>query len=84
MFNYWKEFEEFRAKTAEQQKNLSLLLNDLEQEHRLAVDKKKMVAKKRRLNKIVAEKRKREHLSVQREQVKPAHDLFRFFCLSFI
>lgn len=75
MFNYWKDFIEFRAKAADQT-TLAQSLLELQKQHSQDIVRKKMMVEKRRLSRLVVEKRKREHISKEREKVKP-QDLFR-------
>ncbi|XP_066929473.1 regulator of G-protein signaling 22-like [Clytia hemisphaerica] len=65
MFNFWKDFLSFRSQ-ANEHGNLQEALSELERQHTHDIKRKKLLTERRRLNRLVAEKRKKDLLSEKR------------------
>ena len=74
MFNFWKDFLSFRSQ-ANEHGNLQEALSELERQHTHDIKRKKLLTERRRLNKLVAEKRKKDLLSEKRN----LQDILRYF-----
>ena len=78
MCNLWKDFVSYRnTLTDPKDPNvLSQSLIELQERQWKLINIHKMLVEKRRLGKLVSEKRKQEHISKERERAK-GRDLFR-------
>ena len=75
MFNFWKEFVSYRDNMLEND-SLASSLADVERKRQTDVAKQKLNYERRRLSKLVTEKRKRQHMLKEKERTK-GQDLFR-------
>ena len=65
MFNFWRDFLTFRSQ-ANEHGTLNEALRELELQYKHDITKKKLMMERRRLNRLVAEKRKKDLLTEKR------------------